>query len=114
MGSHAGDADLRSKSRMDAQQVAGGAGNGGDGGCGWRSWEQRARDFRASGGKQGRAGAAKQAWAPAQADEDGGSGDYVGGGREVREASWMKRARLRRLERVSPMRVALAELFKPK
>jgi hypothetical protein len=54
----------------------------------------------------------------------GGSGGYVGGGgREVREASclrqyrryrWMKRARLRRMERVSPMRVALAELFKPK
>jgi hypothetical protein len=35
----------------------------------------------------------------------GGSGGYVGGGREEREASWMKRARLRRLERVSPMRV---------
>jgi hypothetical protein len=46
--------------------------------------------------------------------ECGGSGGYVGGGREVREASWMKRARLRRMERVSPMSVALAELFKPK
>jgi hypothetical protein len=45
---------------------------------------------------------------------DGGSGDYVGGGREAQEASWMTRARLRRMERVSPMRVALAELFKPK
>jgi hypothetical protein len=50
----------------------------------------------------------------AQAEKGKGSGGYVGGGREVREASWMKRARLRRLERVSPMRVALAELFKPK
>jgi hypothetical protein len=50
----------------------------------------------------------------AQADEDGGPGDYVGGGREVREASWMKRARLRSRERVSPIREALAELFKPK
>jgi hypothetical protein len=50
----------------------------------------------------------------AQAEECRGSGDHEGGGREVREASWMKRARLRRMKRVSAMRVALAELFKPK
>jgi hypothetical protein len=37
----------------------------------------------------------------------------AGAGRTVREASWMKRARLSMSESVSPMVVAFEELIKP-
>jgi hypothetical protein len=57
VGSHAGGGCLRNKWRADAQQVAGRAGNCWIGAGEEGGGRQRTRDFRASGGKQGRAGA---------------------------------------------------------
>jgi len=88
---------------------------GAEGGGGRWSWEQR-RGFACRGkdtGKDRRAEAGLSRCASRKGE--GVRRGYVGGGgREVRDASWMKQARLKRMERVSPVRVALAELFKPK